>query len=367
MLRRLHALCYSTLFMAGVSLADWSSMRAEGGITAIHQRETNGDRQDSSVSGDLFLFLPASSGEWTLYIEAASATSGDSIFNVYPESNADAGSAQDDDGDSRVQVSEFHYRWIQSATNELTLGLIDPSAHLDRSRIANDENAHFIGTSFVNNPTIEFPDYALGAMYRRNRTSSVPEITAILSSSDGLADNPGRSYQELINIGSAGKGIFAGLGARWAFGDARLGFGGWYRSDDHAELDNEDSSKHNYGAYAVYGWQSGDHGVSFRAGAARAAVSAAEYFLGAAYEGETPIGAIGIGVGKIFKSSQLPGDDRDDTVQAETFLRVPLFSGRSHITAALQYLENSGFDSSDETIDANAILATVRFHIWFGQ
>jgi hypothetical protein len=50
-------------------------------------------------------------------------------------------------------------------------------------------------------------------MYRRTGDAKIPEITAILSSSDGLADNPGRSYRELIDISEAGKGIFMGLGA----------------------------------------------------------------------------------------------------------------------------------------------------------
>ncbi|MDH5501717.1 MAG: hypothetical protein OEY72_11530, partial [Gammaproteobacteria bacterium] len=349
------------LLLAPVAaLGDWQAFRAEGGITAVHQRETNGDRQDTAVSGDLFLFLPVSSGEWMLYIEGATATSVDSLFNVYPESNADAGSAQDDDGGSRIQVSEFNYRWVINERNELTLGQIDPSAHLDRSRIANDENAHFLGASFVNNPTIEFPDYALGLMYRINRTATSPEITAILSSSDGLADNPGRSYRELIDVADAGKGIFAGLGARWAIGATRIGFGGWYRSDEHPEIGNPDSSLHNYGAYGVYGWQSGNHGVNFRAGAARATVSPAEFFIGAAYEGVTPFGAFGIGVGKIYESDPLVDLGTNDTIHAETFFRIPLLSETSHLTVALQYIENSGFDSSDATIDAHAHLAAVR-------
>lgn len=365
MRRIIAAVC--VLYLPGLALGDWQSLRVEGGITATHQRETGGDRHDTSASGDLFLFLPAARGEWTLYVEGATETSVDSLFNLYPESNADAGSAQDAQGGSRVQISELSYRWVVSDMHEWTFGQIDPSAHLDRSRIANDENAHFLGASFVNNPTIEFPDYSLGIMYRRNRSATTPEITAILSSSDGLADNPGRSYRELIDVSDAGKGVFAGLGARWAIDDTRIGIGGWYRSDDHAGLDSAAIDLHNYGIYGVYGWQAGNNGVSFRVGAARAAVSSAEYFAGVAYEGITPVGALGLGVGKIFKSDHLPDTGADDTVHAEAFLRVPLGTPTTHITAALQYIENSGFDSTDAIVDSRALLAAVRFHIWFGQ
>lgn len=365
MKRTFAVLC--VLYVPASTLADWHSLRVEGGITAVHQRETDGDRQDSSASGDLFVFLPVSNGEWLLYIEGATDTSADSLFSVYPESNADAGTAQDAEGKSRLQISEFNYRWTISPEHELTLGQIDPSAHLDRSRIANDENAHFLGASFVNNPTIEFPDYSLGLMYRKNRTATSPEITAILASSDGLADNPGRSYRELIDVSDAGKGVFAGVGARWAIDDTRIGIGGWYRSDDHADLNGAGGDLHNYGVFGVYGWQAGKHGINFRVGAARDAVSPAEYFVGAAYESITPVGAVGFGIGKIFKSRYMTDIDADDTVHAETFLRVPLGISSAHITAALQYIENSGFDSSDVIVDSHALLAALRFHIWFGQ
>jgi hypothetical protein len=204
---------YLVLLAPCVAFGDLQDLRFEGGITAVHGRETGGGQHDTAASGDLFAFLPVSNGEWMLYIEAATATSANSLFNVYPKSNADAGSAQDGNSGARIQISELNYRWAINDRNALTVGQIDPSAHLDRSRIANNENSHFFGASFVNNPSIEFPDYSLGLMYRRTGDAKIPEITAILSSSDGLADNPGRSYRELIDISEAGKGIFMGLGA----------------------------------------------------------------------------------------------------------------------------------------------------------
>lgn len=347
--------------------ADPSSLRVEGGITAVYQQEVNGSLQDTEASADLFAYLPNSHGEWMLYIEGSSKTTSDSLFNLYPEVNADAGTAQDSRGGSRLQVSELNYRWDHAPGRHLSLGAIDPSAHLDRSRIANDENAHFLGTSFVNNPTIAFPDYALGAMYRIDRTADTPEVTAILSGSKGLADNPGRSYQELIDIAEAGKGVFAGLGARWALGDTRLGVGGWYRSDQHPVLDNTQQTKDNYGVYALYGWQSGNNGVSLRAGAANPSVSAAAYFLGAAYEGITRLGAIGVGVGKIYRSDKLDDVNTGDTLQAESFLRIPFAGDKAHVTLSLQYIQNPGFDASHTVIDSNALIAGVRLHYWFAQ
>lgn len=354
------------MFLSG-AWADTSDMVVEGGLTGVYQQETGGSGHDSEASADLFVHVPTGGGEWLLYLEAATGTSADSIFNLYPEINSDAGTAADSQGGSRVQISELNFRWDVSEGHHLTLGEIDPSAHLDRSRIANDENAHFLGTSFVNNPTIAFPDYALGMMYRLDRTPDTPEITAIVSGSDGLADNPGRSYQELVDLAGQGKGIFLALGSRWAIDDTRIGIGGWYRTDDHPVLDDPASIQHNYGVYALYGWQAGNNGVSLRAGAANSAVSPAAYFLGAAYEGVTRIGAFGAGVGKIYQSSRLSSPTTDDTLQVETFLRVPLLSEQSHITFSLQYVENSGFDASDANIDSRALIAAIRLHAWFGN
>jgi porin len=347
--------------------ADSGNTYVEGGLTGVYQAEVRGARQDSEASADLFFHALTAHGEWLLYLETATGTSEDSPFNVYPEINADAGTAVDSHGASRVQVSELNFRWDTGEGRHLTLGEIDPSAHLDRSRIANDENAHFLGASFVNNPTIAFPDYALGAMYRIDRTLATPEITTIMSGSDGLADNPGRSYHELIDITGQGKGLFLGLGSRWAIDNTRVGIGAWYRTDDHPVLGDPASTEHNYGAYALYGWQAGNHGVSLRAGAANSKVSPAAYFLGAAYEGTTPVGAIGLGVGKIYLSSRLAGPATDDTLQAEAFLRVHLLSEQSHITFVLQYIENPGFDASDATIDSRALIAGIRLHFWFGS
>ncbi len=345
----------------------FAELTVEGGLTAVHQQEVAGALSDGSASVDLLVHLPRRTGEWLLYLEGSTKTNEGDIFNVYPEINADAGSAQDRDGSGRVQISELNYRWVLTNQHQLTIGQIDPSAHLDRSRIANDENAHFLGAGFVNNPAIEFPDYAIGLMYRMPRTESTPEITAIVSSSDGLADNPGRSYRELIDISDAGKGVFIGLGARWAIGATRIGVGGWFRSDDHRLIDDPSRNSQNYGAYAVYGWLSDRHGVSLRAGLANSEVSPVAGFLGVAYEGTMKYGAIGVGAGRIFESNKLDGSVSDDTTQIESFFRLPLPLADSHITASLQYLMNSGFDATDAVKDPRALIASVRFHLWFGS
>ncbi|HEY5646590.1 MAG TPA: hypothetical protein VIS76_11635 [Pseudomonadales bacterium] len=338
--------------------------RMEGGLTAVYQHETETGLSDAGASVDFFAYLPTRRGEWMLHLEAATAKGSGSLFDLLPEINADAGTAQDAQGDARLQISELNYRWNLGTQQNLTLGTIDVAAHLDRSRIANDENTHFLAPSFVNNPTIEFPDYTLGAMYRRSPGESMPEITAIVSGSNGLADNPRRSYGELVDLTDSGKGIFAGLGARWYTRTSTVGVGAWYRSDDHVQLNGADDDRHNYGAYAVYEWHSGVHGVTLRAGAARPSVSRASRYLGAAYERLAPLGALGIGFGHTFLSDRDRQADRADTTQVELFYRLALGSENIHVTPALQYLKNSGFDSAGSILDAEVLVAAVRFHVF---
>lgn len=364
----MRALALPLLMAPLVAAADIGPLSVEGGLTGVYLNETDSGAHDESLSGDVIATLPWNDGVWTLYIESSTETSTDSIFNRYPEINADAGTAQDFEGNTRIQVSELNYRFNVGNAHQLTIGQIDPSAHLDRGRLANDENADFLGAGFVNNPSIEFPDYTLGVMYRVPRNERRPEFTAIVSSSDGLADNPGRSYRELIDIGEDGKGVFVGLGARWAFGAARLGLGGWYRSDDHPLLIDENRQGRNYGVFGVYGWQDGAHGYHLRVGAANRDVSPVSGFVSAAYVGETRFGAFGLGAGRILRSSHLERATTAHTTHFEGFWRIPLPlpAAESHLSLSVQHLSNSGFDSTGLLIDDAALFAGLRVHAWFG-
>ena len=138
-----------------------------GVVTAVYQ-EADDNRVDEewSASLDIFGTLRHGNGEWLIYIEGSTAPDDNGVSSRYPTANADAGSVIDRDGDDSVQISEFNYTFALKPGRTLMLGIIDPSGWLDRSRAANDENLHFLNGSFVNNATIEFPDYTPGAVLR---------------------------------------------------------------------------------------------------------------------------------------------------------------------------------------------------------
>ncbi len=353
-------------------LAGWSELDVTGGATWVYQRELDTQERDTSISGDLRFDLPIDGGGWFLYIEGASGTDAGSIFNRYPEINADAGSVLDRDGGGHIQVSELHYRIDFGGHSQLTLGQVDPSAQIDRSPIANDENTQFLGASFKNNATIDFPDYTMGAIYRRKATDREPEFTLMLTSSEGIADNPSRSYRELIDVTGAGDGVFAAASARWRLGDdgdgsRQLGAGVWLRSDERDHLDDPTRQSMNYGAFVVYDASFGEQAINLRAGIANKDVSPANRFAAIAWQRAFAAGTLGAGYARILESSRARRATSGDTDHAELWFRLPLLAESLHGSLSLQYVSNPGFDRSNITAEAHALFAALRLDYAFGR
>lgn len=362
------ALSASFFIFAGSTTASGAApdaLQIAGGITAVYQQELDTGADDFSASGDFTLTLPTGSGRWFLYLEGATGVDTGDLFNTYPEINGDAGSVQDSDGSGHVQVSELFYEFNLDQHSSLMIGQVDTSAHIDRSKIANDETAQFLGNSFVNNATIAFPDYTIGAVYRRAARERMPEITIILSSANGIADDPSRSYRELIDVTGDGNGIFTAAAARWIAGNTEFGAGIWARTDDHPKLDNAARNGSNYGAFVVYERVNGAHAINLRAGLANPAVSNAAGFASVAYQLQQQHGTFGLGLARIVESSKARSPGTADTTHVEAYYRLPLLADTLHVSANLQYVANPGFDRSGTTAEAHALVAGLRFDFIF--
>ncbi|MGB5258428.1 MAG: carbohydrate porin [Woeseiaceae bacterium] len=348
--------------------ADAGDLLWDGGVTAILQHSDDA-RTDSELtaSADLFITLPRSKGEWLLYMEASTTPDSGGVSAIYPTANADAGSVLNRDGDGGVQVSEFHYTRHLRGDRRLMVGLINPSAWLDRSYIANDENRHFINGSFKNNTTIEFPDYTLGIIMRWLGAAARPEIVLVVAGSDGIADLPDRSYQDLLDLSSDQRGLFVGAGASWLGDRTSLRLGTWLRTDDHAVAGSSIDFEKNYGVYGVLGWRAGDNAVNLRLGAANEDVSVATRFVAAAYERSTRFGLIGLGLARTRISNNFRQADLDDVASAEAFVRIAVGDTGIEITPSVQHVQNPGFDASGATSSSSALVAGVRFHWSFTQ
>ncbi len=339
--------------------------RWEGGFTAVAQYADD-SRTDAEVTASLDLVgsLDTENGQWLLYIEASSTPRSNGVSALYPTVNADARSVLTREGSGGIQISELSYTHTWNDERSLMVGLVDPSAWLDRGRIANDENQHFINGSFVNNATIEFPDYTLGAIYRRHAEDR-PEITFVLTGSDGIADIPDRSYQDLLDLTSDERGVFAGAGIAWHRPKTSYRIGAWYRSDDHPVGGSPDENEANYGTYAVFGRQIGEGRINLRVGFANSDVSIADRFISLAWQRRVGPGLLGAGAAHTSISSGFQtGGDRD-AFDSEIYYRIPFYSGKGHVTPSIQYVETANLSSSDVAANSSTVVAGVRFHFAF--
>lgn len=308
----------------------------QSAITVVTQGASHIDTA-VNASADLHFSWPTHTGQWHWYIEGSSSISRNSVAARLPEANADAGSALDADGDGRLQLSTLHYIRRLGDQRWLSVGLIDPSAILDASDIANDENTQFLGSSFKNNPLIGFPDYTPGFAVR------LGGLQAMLTSSNGLADNPERSYSELLDTGAAGKSVFAALEHSWSLSSSKLTLGAWHNGARFPRLANPLQTSTNFGAYLNADIAAPGAALNVRAGFADSRVSRANRFMAIAATREHAGLRYGAGVGWWHAARDAAGSD---TTQVEIFVAIPA-GPRLVFTPSVQFVSSSDLGAAD--------------------
>ncbi len=351
------------LLLAGPGLAaqqlEWS-----GGVTAVGQLASDPRVRDEVVSSlDLFFDLGLGPVVLATYIEANTTPFGGGVSQLIGEANTDAGTAVDARRRGRVQISEVRLVVPVVADLRAHAGILDATGYLDVSRIANDENLFFLGVPFVNNPTIEFPDYALGGALEGTLPVGLPlRIGATFLSSHGLADNPNVSYAQLLDLGEEGKGVFVGTALRWVTPGARVSVGGWVNTAEHPLLAGSGGTEQSRGAFSVVGWSRGEHALSARAGVANGSVSVVRGFTGVTYLFVRRPNALGLAIGRSFASDDTPG--LSDVTHAEVFARRRLYR-EIFFTASVQRIVNSGFDASGVVVAPTVWVGGVRLSAQF--
>ncbi len=335
--------------LVAARVAGAQELEVAGGATLVAQT-TSDDRIRREVVGSADLFLDLHLGPATVhvYVEAGSSPSRGGVSQLLGEANTDAGTALDARRRGRLQISEAKLLLPLGKRATLTGGLLDATGYLDVSRIANDENLFFLGVPFVNNPTIEFPDYALGVVLERPAAPSGGlGLSGLLTSSHGLADNPGVSYPRLLDLRETGKGVFAGAALRWRAPQGRVSLGAWTQTEGHARFDGRRSGTANFGVFGLAGRTWGAHSVSIRGGMANPDVYLAAHYAGLTYLWNRRPTALGVALGHTWASDVAKDGDPSlgDVSHIESFLRVRAV-GTAFITASTQYLINSGFDAS---------------------
>lgn len=316
-----------------------------------------------TASVDLYVDLTYGPGTLRLYIEGNTTPREQGVSTLVPESNADAGSALNRDGKGRLQVSEIKYAFSLPGERTLGAGLLDVTAYLDTTRINNDENMQFLGTSFLNNPAIEFPDYALGAVYHQEPTHRGPAVSVVLTGSEGLGDNPNASYEELFELSSDGKGAFLGVEAGWQTQAQRYRLGAWIDTADHQPLDGSPGDDEGYGLYTTVGGKRGRHAGNVRLGAANDAVSPIAAFGSITYQAAWTRRALGLGVARTWSSGDLPAAAPYST-HVEAYLRNEL-AKNVFLTPSAQYVRDSAFGVTDSLVEEGVFVYALRLRAQF--
>jgi len=330
----------------------------EGGFTIPFQTESSRDTQSEiSASFDLLSTLPFGTGKLSIYVEGNTTPRRNGVSSVLAETNGDTGSALNGNGDGRLQVSGLHYAWPVSF-GYLYIGLINPTGFLDSSEVANDETRQFIGTSFINNPSIDFPDYTLGVAWHVNDNLVQPGLVMFFSSSNGLGDNPDASYSELIDVGDSGKSVFAAAELYLLWRELSIRSGGWINTADHERLNRPGSYTSNYGIYTSIDGKTGGGQWNLRLGIANEDVYEADSFVATTLEYNLKHIVSGVGIAHTWVSSQVPNKELHDMTHAEIYARFSL-PYRYEVTPSLQWLHNSGFNASS-SVDESIWIGTVR-------
>jgi hypothetical protein len=334
----------------------------EAGVTMTYQdSDDNNLESEGFASFDFVANIPARNGILTMYMEANTSPQADGVSSVLGEVNADLGSALNDKDDGRLQLSVLHYM-IYLGNDALVFGLLDPTGPLDNSDVANDETSQFLGGTFVNNPTIAFPDYTLGAVYFLKPEQSNTDFTFLLSSSNGLGDNESRDYDDLFNIGNDEKGIFAAGEMKYHLDNHQIRAGAWIQTAENEQLDGTGTDD-NYGVYlsSDHSYEIGNFNI--RIGFANEDVSEAESFYSIAYETEIQGSTVGVAFSQTNVSDKADSA-LDDTRQFEVYGRFDI-NEQFHITPSFQWLENSNFDASNTVHDDEIAVYGLRVNYLF--
>ncbi len=329
-----------------------------GGFTSIAQTTSDSRIYDEWLTSfDIVSVIKKGENEFYFYIEGNTSPRFQGVSSQLGEANTDAGSAVDRDGKGRVQVSELHYSF-PFKHGRLSAGLINPAGNLDASDVANNETTQFLSAALVNNPTIEFPDYTLGAAFNYEFDSGAG-LVFLVSNSHGLADNPNKSYSELLDLNAAGKGEFYITEFHfhgWGM-DIRSGY--WLNTKQHSLLNGAGNKSSNSGIYASIDSKMFAGQWNLRVGMADRDVSQAAGFIGIACQYSLERYYLGAGITQTKISSQGKTALQDDTKQAEVYLRYE-YNSQLQLSVSVQKLNNSGFESSGSNFDSAQTIYSLR-------
>lgn len=356
-------LCFTIAYLPSQAFAAQTTYEAS--LTSIYQHASEPYAEDNlSSSVDVFVRHRMNAFSVLAHIEASSTPKDKGVASIFPQSNGDARTALSSNNQGRIQLSELYLSGDYSPETTLHFGLLNSSNFFDSGRISNDENMQFIASDFINNPVIDFPNYAIAGIVE-HRVSKWNTTRLLLSSTHGLADNPQRDYSSLFELTKDDKGLYTELETEFADDNRFLTLGGWMHNGDHPALDDP-SQTHlkNYGAYLTAGMKFGQNQFETRWGFANEKVSSAASFASLAYQYDWQSWVMGMAYGYTQKSKF--STTQFNRQEVEVYGRYR-FNRLIYLTPSMQYFDHPVYDTTQYHFDNPVWVANLRLHIQFGS
>jgi porin len=153
----------------GLGVTNIYQQNVKGGLSTHNRKGRYTGSYDLELSADLQKLLGFGRGTVLVHIEGGwpdeESIDGLSVGSAFGV-NADAV------GNDAILVKQFYYEGPVFNDNlTLMIGKIDFTGVFDCSAYADDECTQFLNAAFVDNPTIPFPQYSLGAVLTLNLTN----------------------------------------------------------------------------------------------------------------------------------------------------------------------------------------------------
>ena len=334
-------------FLCGISLllgaqAVNAETTIEYGITAAGQSMSK-DSEKVTMQGlgsiDFTMDVDIIGGKLHIFVEGASDMEG-TVPALIEGANYDVGTAIDDMGKGRAQLSEFSYE-MDFIGYSVEIGLRDLFSFIDKNSTSNDETTQFMADPLVNNTTIAMPDYTVSALVNygyKDRTN----MTFMVANAYGLSDNDTADYADLVDFGETpsgmNKGVFALGELRMVDQDVWLSVGTWVNTREVNPLK---------GSYLILDNASNEgYAWSLRVGQNDDAVGVKSY---GSFSYSVAFGEDALGLGASVQKPGVVSATIDNITTFETYYRWQITDWLS-LTPDVQYWKNAnGLLDTDTT------------------
>jgi hypothetical protein len=287
------------------------------------------------VALDLLASLPTRHGSWSLLLEMSANPAAGGVPALFKGEIPSHCHLSGRPGGEGIELAELHYGFA-AVGGEWSVGLIDATAHIDSSAVANDEKTQFINPVFVNNPGIGLPGNALGFTYRREPASGWPGLTALVMTASAHGHEAAHEHAGPPDGAQNGYRLFTALEAHWPSGSLGARLGAWEISRGLSGWGVIGSQSSGRGIYTAVDGRIAAVDWNLRVGWSDPGTGGSRSFAGAAIQ--IPIGGnrLGLAAGHSRLTGSADAETRQHSWHVETYYRHQ-FGDRYFLAPSLQY------------------------------